>query len=60
MAHSHAEVLEVRFDDGRDPKVYENVTYTPYRDGVTVFVAGVAEDHPLAYVVVGPELAAVR
>jgi hypothetical protein len=56
MAHSHAVVLEVRFGDGRDPKVYEDVTYTPYRDGVTVFVGGVTEDHPLAYAVTGKEV----
>lgn len=57
MAHSHAERLEVRFDDGPEPQVYENVSYTPYRDGVTVFVDDRSEDHPLAYAVVGRELA---
>ena len=47
MAHTHADRLEVHFDDAREPRVYERVSYTPYRDGVTVFVDGRAEDHPM-------------
>lgn len=57
MAHTHAAYLEVRFDDGRDPEVFVDVTYTPWRDGVTVYKDGVAHRFDLAYVMTGlPEL----
>ncbi|MET0415012.1 MAG: hypothetical protein ABW022_03195 [Actinoplanes sp.] len=48
MAHTHADELTVYFDDARDPRRYKDVSYTPYSDGVTVFVDGRAEDHPMA------------
>lgn len=48
MAHTHADRLTVYFDDAREPREYENVSYTLYREGVTVFAGGRVEDHPLA------------
>lgn len=46
MAHTHADVLVVRHDDGRET-VYQNVSYTPHRGGrgVTVFERGRQVEH---------------
>ncbi len=52
MAHMHADRREVRFDDGRDPLWFTDVSYTPWRDGVTVFVDGVERRFDLAWALV--------
>ncbi|MFI5895647.1 hypothetical protein ACIA5D_36685 [Actinoplanes sp. NPDC051513] len=48
MAHEHADRLTVYFDDAREPRSFEDVSYTLYREGVVVYVDGDAEDFPLA------------
>lgn len=45
MAATHADVLVVVHDDARDPARYTDVTYTPHREGVTVWVGGGRVEH---------------
>ncbi|GIM88810.1 hypothetical protein [Paractinoplanes toevensis] len=43
MAHEHANRVTVHFDDHREPLVFEDASYTLWKDGVTVFKDG--EEH---------------
>jgi hypothetical protein len=59
MSHTQVARLEVRHHDGREPTVYEHVSYTPHRAGVTVFVDGEQVEHREAFAVADKEPAAV-
>lgn len=59
MSHTQVARLEVRHHDGREPTVYENVSYTPFNGGVVVYQGGEQICHDEAYAVADKQPAPV-